>query len=136
MGDSLEILSEVLDKLIDTQIQNAQVTSELKGAVEDNNQELRELQILLSKINAHFSNGFRHELKTAISEAAQEIKQQMDTKATEGHIEASRLYNALTEFTTALKSPKAWITAFVFVGSIFGTIAAIVAVVLKIMGGP
>lgn len=134
MDDSLEILSEVLDKLIETQVQNAQVTSELKNAVEDNNQELRELHTMLVKINAHFSNGFRSELKTAILDATQIVKQKIDSEAAEGHIEAKKLYAVVTEFTAALKSPRAWFTAFIFVGSIFGVIAAIVAVVLNMMG--
>lgn len=136
MGDSLEILSEVLDKLIETQVQNAHVISELKSAVEDTNQELREVHGLLNQINSHFSNGFRLELRSAIAEAAAEIEKRIDEKAEEAHTEAAKLYAALTEFIAAIKSPRSWISAFVFVGSIFGLIAGIVTVVLKIMGGP
>ncbi|KKK84556.1 hypothetical protein LCGC14_2782150, partial [marine sediment metagenome] len=81
MAESLELLSEILDKLIETQVQTAQVTAELKNAVEDNNQHLKELHEMLVKVNDHFFNGFRQELKEAIAESMQHIEQNLDVKS-------------------------------------------------------
>lgn len=136
MADSLELLSEILDKLIETQVQTAQVTAELKNAVEDNNQHLKELREMLVKVNDHFSNGFRQELKGAIIEATQHIEQNLDIKSERAKDESGKILKAVTDFTNALKSPKSWIGAFLLVASIFGTVAGIVTIVLKIMGGP
>ena len=136
MADSLELFSEIMDKLIDTQVQNAQVTADLKNAVEDNNQHLKGLQELLTKVNDHFSNGFRQELKGAITEAVQHVESNIDAKSAVRQAEANKILTAVTDFTAALKSPKAWIGAFLLIASIFGTVAGIVTVVLKFAGGP
>ena len=136
MSESLELLSEILDKLIDTQVQTAQVTAELKNAVEDNNQHLKELHEMLGKVNNHFSNGFRQELKEAITESMQHIEQNMDVKSEIVKAESNKILKAVTDFTTALKSPKSWIGAFLLLATIFGTVAGIVTIVSKLMGGP
>jgi archaellum component FlaC len=128
--------SEILDKLIETQVQNAQVTAELKNAVEDNNEHLKELKTLLSEVNGHFSNGFRQELKEAIQHAVERIEKNVQEKSDEGQKEAHKILEAVTNFTDCLKNPRSWIGAFLLVASIFGTIAGIVTVVLKLMGGP
>lgn len=130
-----ELFSEILDKLIDTQVNNAQVTADLKNAVEDNNEHLKELKKLLTEVNAHFSNGFRQELKDSIAQATQHIENNISIKSEQNKAEANKILKALTDFTTALKSPKSWIGAFLILVSIFGAIAGIVTVVLKLMGG-
>lgn len=136
MAESFELLSEIMDKLIDAQVQSAHATSDLKNAVDDNSQHLKELKELLIKVNDHFSNGFRQELKDTITEAVQHIEHEIDEKSTEGQVEANKILIAVTDFTTALKSPKAWIGAFLLIASIFGTVAAIVTVILKLIGAP
>lgn len=136
MTDSFELLSEILDKLIETQVQNAHVTADLKNAVEDNNRNLKELHELLTKVNAHFSNGFRQELKESITEAVKHIDRNVEIKSEQSKTEANKTLKAITDFTNALKSPKAWIGAFLLIASIFGTVAGIVTVVLKFSGGP
>jgi ABC-type transporter Mla subunit MlaD len=133
---SLELLSEVLDKLIETQIQSAQATSDLKNAVQDNNEHLRELHRLLADVNDHFTNGFRQEIREHINEAVEALEEQLSAKAEEGKKEAQSILKSLQEFIDAIKSPKSWISAFLFIGSIVGMIAGIVTVILKLMGGP
>lgn len=135
MAESFELLSEILDKLIDAQVQNAHVTADLKNAVEDNNQHLKELHELLTKVNDYFSNGFRQELKHSIAEAVQHIDHNVDAKSKQAETESHKILKAVTDFTEALKSPKSWIGAFLLLASIFGAIAGIVTVVLKLMGG-
>lgn len=136
MTDSIELLSEVLDKLIETQVKNAQVTSGLKSAVEENSRHLKDVHALLEKVNGHFSNGFRHEFRDALTEATRDLKITVHEKSAEGHVEAGKILKALTDFTEAIKSPKSWIGAFLLVASIFGAVAGMVTVVLKLMGGP
>ncbi len=136
MSESFELLSEILDKLIETHVQNAQVTADLKNAVEDNNEHLKELRELLTKVNSHFSNGFRQELKESITGAVHEIEKDMTVRSEQATIEAGNILKAITDFTTALKSPKAWIGAFLLLASIFGVVAGIIKVASKLMGGP
>ena len=134
MTESFELFSEILDKLIDTQVRSAQVTTDLKNAVEDNNQHLKDLHQLLTKIDAYFSNGFRQEIKNAIVSIENSIKSDIDTKAEQGRLNANKTLKVVTDFTNALKSPKSWIGAFLLVAGVVGTIAGIVAVVSNVMG--
>ncbi|MHA2281521.1 MAG: hypothetical protein ACXAC5_11760 [Promethearchaeota archaeon] len=134
--NSLELLSEVLDKLIETQIQTAQATSDLKNAVQDNNDHLKEMHRLLTDVNDHFSNGFRQEIREHINDVAKAMEKQLANKAAEGKEETQTILRSLQEFINAIKSPKSWISAFLFIGSIVGMIAGIVTVILKLMGSP
>ncbi|KKL55514.1 hypothetical protein LCGC14_2254670 [marine sediment metagenome] len=136
MVEPFELLAEILDKLIETQVQNAQVTADLKNAVEDNNRHLKELHELLTKVNEYFSNGFRQELKYSITEAVQHINHNVEAKSKQAETESHKILKAVTDFTQALKSPKSWIGAFLLLASIFGAVAGIVTVALKLMGGP
>ncbi len=136
MADSLELISEIMDKLIETQVQNAHVTSDLKNAVEDNNEHLKELRELLIKVNDHFSNGFRQELKDNVAGAVQQIEKNISIKSEQATAETNKILTAFTDFTGAIKSPKAWIGAFLLLASIFGVVAGIIKVASKLMGGP
>lgn len=136
MTDSFELLSEIMNKLIDAQVQTAHATSDLNNAVDDNSQHLKDLKELLIKVNDHFSNGFRQELKNTITKALQHVEQEIDEKAKQSQAESNKVLEAVTDFTNALKSPKSWIGAFLLLASIFGTVAGIIAVVSKFMGGP
>ncbi len=134
MADSFELLSEIMDKLIDAQVQNAHVTSDLRNAVEDNNQHLKELKELLVKVNSHFSNGFRQELKGTITEAVRHVEREIDVKSSQSKEDANKILDAVTDFTAALRSPRSWIGAFLLLATIFGTVAGILTVVSKVMG--
>lgn len=134
MADLFELFSEIMDKLIDTQVQSAQVTSDLKNSVNDNSQHLKDLKELLTKVNAHFSNGFRQELKNTISDAILHVEQEISAKATQSQTEAEEILSTVIAFKSAIESPRLWLRAFIFLGSLFGVIAAIVTVVLKLMG--
>ncbi len=136
---SLELLSEVLDKLIETQIQTAQATADLRNAVQDNNEHLKELHILISSVNAHFSNGFRLEIKEHIEEiaktASESLGREISVKAEEGKQETNAILESLKEFISAIKSPKAWISAFLVIAGIVSAIAGVVTIIIKLMGG-
>lgn len=135
MKNSFELLSDVLDKLIETQIQSSSVTSELRSEVQSTNENLKEMHHLLDEVNRYFSNGFRFELKEHISKEIESIEGQLHEKARkdkEGHLS---LLSKLEIIADAVTNPWSWVKAFMLIGSLFGVIAAITAVVLKIMGG-
>ncbi len=54
--NALHLISDILDKMIETQQSNAETNASLRKTVEDM---VREVE----KLNGHFSNGFRSELK-------------------------------------------------------------------------
>jgi len=60
-ANALHLISDILDKLIDTQQANAETNAALRKSIEDL---VREVE----KVNAHFSNGFRSELKKHMEE--------------------------------------------------------------------
>jgi len=60
--NALHLISDILDKLIDSQQSNAETNAALKKTVEE---AVRELD----NINRHFSNGFKSELKLYIDQA-------------------------------------------------------------------
>lgn len=133
----MELFSEVLDKLIETQIQSTRVASDLKHAVENNQDQLKELTRVMAEINAHFSNGFRHEISghlDTISESINEnIRDSMEkmiseTKSRSDKLErkSEELHIILMDFTNTLKNPKSWIAAFIFVGTLCGLIAGLI----------
>jgi len=126
---SIEFLSEVLDKLIETQVQNAQATSDLKHAVEDNNKHLAELQRQIAEVNGHFSNGFRTELK-------EHMTKELEERASVANEKSEKILKTINNFTSAIQSPKSWISAFLFIATLFGSIAAIVTYAIKLTGGP
>ena len=55
-ANALHLISDILDKLIDSQQSNAEANTSLKKLVEDTVKELDDL-------NRHFSNGFRADIK-------------------------------------------------------------------------
>ncbi len=123
MSNGSSELLIVLDKLIETQVQGARVTSDLKNAVSDNNEHLKDLHRLLSEVNDHFSNGFRLELREHVTEVADAFK-----------AEHKKDVQQILEGVNCLRSPKMWINMFLFIGALFGLIAGIVTVILKFMG--
>lgn len=67
-NQALQLVNDVLEKLIDSQITNAKAISELKSAVEKNIETTKENAQALQRVIAFFSNGFKKELKDYISE--------------------------------------------------------------------
>jgi len=136
--DYVGLLPDVLDKLIKTQVQTAQVTADLKNVIQETNQHLNDVHKLLMIVNSNFSNGFRAELKDHISQTVafntEAIQNKISKKAEEGKQEAQTILKSLKEFIATIKSPKTWISAFFIVVSFVGTIAAVVTIVLKMMG--
>ena len=130
-NNSKELLHDVLDKLIETQVQSAETIIGLKDCINSNTEQLKELRIILSDVNAHFSNGFRHEIKEHIDEVSKRIENQFTSLM---NSKTESLHNVIVDFINTLKSPKSWLTGFLFIGSLFGVIATIVTIVVKYLG--
>lgn len=67
-SNALHLISDILDKLIDTQQNNAEASASLKSAVFESNK-------ILYDIRAHFTNGFRSEIKKHITSEIEEFSQ-------------------------------------------------------------
>ena len=89
---------------------------------------------ILGEIDDHFSNGFRKELKDHISTIAETWEEELTSKAAASQQKHEEILTAVISFKAALESPRIWLKAFIFLGSLFGVIAAIVTVILKLMG--
>ncbi len=63
--NEMDLVSDVLEKMIDSQIANTEAMTTLKNAVDENNE-------LLEKISSYFTNGFRQEIKNHVSEVSDE----------------------------------------------------------------
>ncbi len=110
-----ELLSEVLEKMIDSQMANTQALTTLKNYQ-------RETCETMKKIEEHFTDGFRSEIKNHISEQAMNNRKaiQKMTEAIEG---LNRNVNSFKSFGFWFKL----VTAFVIAQ------AAIVGGVSKVM---
>ena len=129
-----ELFAEVLDKLIETQVESAKSTSELRTEVQLTNGHLKEMHNLLSTINSHFSNGFRAELKEHSERLFDDIQERLEEKAKKDKEGVKAILDQLEHFVAMVTSPWSVIKAFLFIAGLFGAIAGIVTVVLKFVG--
>ena len=105
-----DLVSEVLNRLIDSQISNTQALTSLKGTLDENNERLKD-------IDGFFRNGFRGDIKTILSELedAQEERSSLKSKIA-----------AVEEFAREIKDQnKTWVRIVgLLVG--LGTLAAVI----------
>lgn len=130
-NNSKELLHDILDKLIDAQVQSTETITGLKDCIGSNTEQLKELRTILADVNAHFSNGFRHEIKEHIDDVSKKMENEFTILMNN---KTESLHSVIVEFIDILKSPKSWLTGFLFIGSLFGIIAAIVTVIIKYIG--
>lgn len=141
-GSALHLISEILDKLIDTQSTSAQATSQMRDALQQSNR-------LLEDINRHFSNGFKTEIKGHITKEVDTLASDLDksiaglndrVKNTEEEQAAYAIATAKTldeilkvvkELKDTLERPWFWVK---IIAAILGSLAVITAGLLKVMG--
>jgi hypothetical protein len=120
---ALQLISEILDKMIETQTSSTEATTSLKGAVDTNSKATIHNTGLLEEILAHFSNGFRSEIKNHINERSQELQDQINTLT-----EQSQKLNDM------LSRPWYWVKLILTTVAATATaVGAIVAVVIKML---
>jgi len=143
-SNSFELL---LDKLIETQVHGANATTGLQSAVQSTNEHLKEVHRILEDINKHFSNGFRKEIKDHITTEIDTIESQLEAhcgqlvekshKDKDGYLsilsQIEQLNSTLMKKIDHIMNPWIWVKAFIFIGSLFGMIAAVVTLVSKLL---
>jgi DNA repair exonuclease SbcCD ATPase subunit len=111
MADN-DLVSEVLNRLIDSQISNTQALTSLKSTLDENNERLKDM-------DGFFRNGFRSDIKTILSELedAQEERTRLKSKI-----------ESVEEFAREIKDQnRTWVR---IVGILVG-LGAIAAVIIK-----
>ena len=120
---AIDLISVILDKLIETQQASTEATTTLKNSMEDAAQSIRE-------VADNFKNGFRSELKKHIDNAhARDVEAIGELKE-----EIRELTGNTKELTKIMQRPWHWIKLILTtVGATAGAIGAVTLLVLKVM---
>lgn len=111
----LEIVSDILDKMIDLQSQNVQHLSTLSSSI-------HEITAHVKETNYRFTNGFRSEIKDHVSQEANNIVHEM--QETRKIIEENN--KNFRELINTIKSPKVWIQLLIgFIIAVAGATGSI-----------
>ena len=78
MGPNQGILLDILEKIISSHATNVESVSSLKSYTENINRNLSDMKKQIADIQAHFTNGFRSEVKAQIEEAMIETKDKIN----------------------------------------------------------
>lgn len=123
-NDALDLISEILDKMIDMQQASTEAMTGLKSSVEESCRALHEL-------NTHFKNGFRSELKEHITKEIESVKDASNI----AQKEIEELKKSVEQFNELLSRPSYWVKLILTTVAATATaIGATVAVVMKLMG--
>lgn len=119
MPDSqTELLSEILEKMIDCQMANTQALTSLKSIVDENNNKVK-------IISAHFTNGFRSEIKEHITK---EIKKHVTSEEC-----MIGLLKDLKKEVMAFKTLGFWFKVIVSFVVAFGALAVAIVKILDVI---
>lgn len=113
--NALKIISDVLEKMIDSQIENTEAMTSVKG-------ELDEVESNTDTILSYFRNGFRSEIKEHISNEINVLKKSQEDIAKE--------VEKLTRQARSINSFSFWAK---MVGSFIGSIAIIAGAIMGII---
>ena len=72
--DPLEVMSSIVDKMVENQTTTTAVIASFKEQIEELRKNQEDFRSQLRKIEQHFTNGFRSELKKHISEDLRECQ--------------------------------------------------------------
>lgn len=113
--NALKIISDVLEKMIDSQIENTEAMTSVKG-------ELDEVESNTDTILSYFRNGFRSEIKEHISNEINVLKKSQEDIVKE--------VEKLTRQARSINSFSFWAK---MVGSFIGSIAIIAGAIMGII---
>lgn len=120
---ALQLISEILDKMIDTQTASTEALTNQKAALDSLLKAVLHNTELLEQINKHFANGFRSE-----------IKQHIDTKCGEINVLLEKLIEQDTKLNDLLSKPSYWIKLILAtVAATAGAIGGLVALIYKLL---
>lgn len=132
----IHLISDILDRLIDTQSASAQSVSQMRDSVQ-------QLTAAITALNQHFHNGFRSELKEHVTHEIKQLDERREKGFAALHTQvakwqesaqqqkqtADETLEVLKELADSLKKPWFWIKV---IGGILGSIAVIIAGILKL----
>ena len=122
-SNPLHLISDILDKLIDTQQANAEASTALKAAVRESNE-------ILDDIRVHFTNGFRSEIKNHVTEELDDhFKKNFDQQESVSK-SLQEINTKLDKVVETLTRPWFWIK---LVGTIVVSLGVIIAAVSQIL---
>jgi hypothetical protein len=126
----IHLISDILDRLIDTQSANAHATAQMRDSVTAAAQALEGLK-------QHFHNGFRSEIKEHISaqlreqdERVEKLLQALVDNAAAAQETSKKSLEIMTELSETMKKPWYWIK---IIAGILGSLAIIVAGLIKVI---
>lgn len=126
----IHLISDILDRLIDTQSASAQSISQMKDAV-------LQLTAVVNSVNHQFHNGFRSDLKSHFSaelaksnnDTEDEFKRMLEVMK-ENQKSINQIYEKVRDLSDSLKKPWFWIKV---VGTIIGSLGVIIGGLLKLL---
>lgn len=126
------LISEVLEKMIDSQIANTEALTTLKEYLHECKETWRSCNEKLSLIDKHFSNGFRSELKQHVTSEIERSLREIEALAAERSAQQrvlleevgglSKRLDVLNQTLESFKSMKFWLKL------LFGLIVAIAGI--------
>lgn len=77
---AISLISDILDRMIDTQQSSTEAVSNLKAAIDETRRDVTTHAEVINEINGHFKNGFRYELKESIKTSTQQLGESLNKK--------------------------------------------------------
>lgn len=122
--NALHLISDILDRMIESQNENAKANTSLKGAVDEMHDTLKEM-------NTHFTNGFRAEIKSHMTSELEKYSEEQEEMKKD--IETTN--EKLDELSKMLLKPSFWVK---LIATIIASLAIIIiagAKLLEYLGG-
>ncbi|KKM91802.1 hypothetical protein LCGC14_1224930 [marine sediment metagenome] len=110
--NALHLISDILDKLIDSQTASTEANTGLKESIDDMNDTLKAM-------HSHFTNGFRAELKSHVTTELEEIKENLSINTSK-----------TKELCNTLMKPSFWVK---LVATIVGSLAILIIGGIKLI---
>lgn len=130
------IMTELLEKMIDSQTENTKALTTLTEQIEtgfENRTCAGPVSAMLAEINAHFTNGFRSEIKEHIDQALESHRIKVVSTNTQKIDELAKSVHNLTDdiekHYSAITRPGFWIKTFVaFIIAMAAIISGVTAI--------
>ncbi len=120
-GDFTELYSEILEKMIDSQIKHTEALTSLESCSDEVINLVAENKESVQEIKAYFTNGFRAEIKRHVTKETDELKVKIDEMA----IKVNKVHSMLTK-------PTFWIKLLTSIIIAIGAISAAIVAIMKL----
>ena len=120
--DFTELYSEILEKMIDSQIKNTEALTSFEASSEEAKEIVAENKKSVQEIKAYFTNGFRAEIKKHVTKEIDELR---------GNI--NEMSEKVNKVHSMLTKPAFWIKLLASIIIAFGAISAAIVTILKLI---